>query len=313
MTTGNDYWVVAVFDEGVSAPSNTANTYVNGLGTFSGTAYDNVSMDPLAGVTIDLSGVDPQMGAWSYQVVTDLNGDYTIDVIAGTYDFTASMWQYFDATVTGTVLGFAGNVSQDFYLDPWGPPACATDPYPADGQQDVNANNTVATWSFDPIGSTVEYQLLFDTEYPPTGVAVAWTDVLAEEFALPALEPNMQYFWQVQVRNMWGEVTDCDIWGFTTTITVPGDLTATVQDIDNVLLEWTSSESSRAFIGYNVYQDMVEIAHLITDTEYLVEDLHTIPTHVIHLMQKLYLMKAHPTGRTMPKPVSQDLEALMVM
>jgi hypothetical protein len=208
---GNEYWAVAVFDEGESDPSNSDFTLVNGLGTFDGYAYDNVSMDPLAGATIDITGLDPDNKPWTYQATTDGTGYYEIDVVAGTYDFTASMWQYFDGTATGVVVGFGATVSQDLYLDPWGPPACATDPYPADGQQEVNANNTIASWTFDPIGATVEYQLLFDTEYPPTGVALAWTDVLEEEFALPALEPNMQYFWQVQVRNMWGEVTDCDI------------------------------------------------------------------------------------------------------
>ncbi|MCB2208358.1 MAG: carboxypeptidase regulatory-like domain-containing protein [Bacteroidetes bacterium] len=274
---GNEYWAVAVFDEGVSAVSNSDFALVNGLGTFDGYAYDNVSMDPIAGATIDITGLDPDSKPWTYQATTDGTGYYEIDVVAGTYDFTASQWQYFDGTATGVVVGFGATVSQDLYLDPWGPPACATDPYPADGEQEINANNTIASWTFDPIGATVEYQLLFDTEYPPTGVAVAWTDVLEEEFALPALEPNMQYFWQVQVRNMWGEVTDCDIWGFTTTITVPGDLTATVMDVDDVLLEWESSESDRAFIEYVVYRDAAEIART-TDIEYLDEDLAYNPT-----------------------------------
>ena len=196
------------------------------------------------------------MNPWIYQATTDGTGYYEIDVVAGDYDFTGSLFQYFDANSYRRVSRLRGNCISGSVFGSMGTTRMCHDPYPADGEQEINANNTIASWTFDPIGATVEYQLLFDTEYPPTGVAVAWTDVLEEEFALPALEPNMQYFWQVQVRNMWGEVTNCDIWGFTTTITVPGDLTATVMDVDDVLLEWESSESDRAFIEYVVYTEM---------------------------------------------------------
>ena len=227
---------------------------------------------------IHATGTDPNLDVWEYDFESTIPfGYYAGDVVAGTYDFMVTLDQYEDLEVLGVAVPYGVTTVQDFELTPWGPPVCADTPYPADTEQDINANNLTLTWNLDEV-RTDEYRILFDTEYPPTDILVDWT-ATAESFALPgALDPNMQYFWQVQVRNTWGDVTNCDIWGFTTTITVPGDLTATVMDVDDVMLEWTSSEQQeREFIEYVVYRDAAEIART-TDTEYLDEDLAYNPT-----------------------------------
>ncbi|RLD75646.1 MAG: hypothetical protein DRJ15_16680, partial [Bacteroidetes bacterium] len=272
---GNEYWAIAVFDEGTSEESNHDFAYVNGFGEFFGITYDDDSGLPLAGVLVDIVGLDPQDNPWDYHFTSDIDGVYgSFEIIAGTYNFTGSKHQYFDANEINTV-GFEGIVEQDLYLVPWGPPTCATDPYPADAQQEVGANNIILLWTLD--SHVMEYRLMFDTEYPPTVVMQDWTTA-AEDYDLPALEPSLQYFWQIQVRNMWGEVTDCNIWGFTTTITVPEDLTATVYDVNNVLLEWVSSEQQdRDFNHYVVYRDGLEIA-TTPETTYDDEDLAYNPT-----------------------------------
>ncbi len=281
MNVGTCYQVQAVFDEGVSDLSvcgPNSVILVNGTGMLEGNVTELGTGDPLALAMIHATGTDPDMDVWEYDFESTIPfGYYAGDVVAGTYDFMVTLDQYEDLEVLGVAVPYGVTTVQDFVLTPWGPPVCADTPYPADTEQDINANNLTLTWNLDEV-RTDEYRILFDTEYPPMDVLVDWT-AAAESYALPgALDPNMQYFWQVQVRNSWGEVTNCDIWGFTTTITVPGDLTATVMDIDDVLLEWTSSEQQeREFIEYVVYRDAAEIART-TDTEYLDEDLAYNPT-----------------------------------
>ena len=131
---------------------------------------------------------------------------------------------------------------------------------PADGAINIT-NGMFLTWDF---GANVhEYQVILGTTYPPSTVVVPWTDNLQESYTLTGLQPNMQYFWQVNVRNSNG-TTMGPVWGFTTTIDVPTGLTATVIDPSpanptvDIALDWTNIPN-RAFLGYNVYRDGIKI------------------------------------------------------
>ncbi len=190
-------------------------------------------------------------------------GDYYLVIAAETDDAAMT----FDLDITGTTMP---------------DPECVTNPMPADGAIEVPSNGIVATWDFGAY--TQEYQILFGTDYPPTTVAVDWTAVdgmTSGSVALPNLDPSMQYFWVVNVRNGNGTVTSCDIWGFTTTLTPPSNLTASVvenaEDDYDVQLNWTAS--AKALLGYNVYRsddgvtyNMIN-ASLVTTNSYLDEDV----------------------------------------
>ncbi|MDD4372439.1 MAG: choice-of-anchor J domain-containing protein [Bacteroidales bacterium] len=131
---------------------------------------------------------------------------------------------------------------------------------PADGATGI-INGDELEWAFG--AGVIEYQLILGTTYPPATVVVDWTTDLEESYTLTTLNPNMQYFWQVNVRNNNG-TTGGEVWGFTTSITPPADLTATVNDPGetsatvSATLEWTSP-LDRALIGYNIYRDAVMI------------------------------------------------------
>ncbi len=137
-------------------------------------------------------------------------------------------------------------------------PLAASNPVPADGAFDI-VNGNVLSWTFGAF--TEEYQLVVGTTYPPSTVVVDWTSTLSNTFTLAGLDPNMQYFWQVNSRNSSG-TTLGNVWGFTTTLNIPLGLTATVVDPTpnnptvTVNLEWNAN---RAFIGYNVYRNGVLI------------------------------------------------------
>jgi len=131
-------------------------------------------------------------------------------------------------------------------------PEAAVNVAPVDGAVDIT-NGMDLEWTFG--ANTLEYQVLLGTTYPPATVVVDWTDELATSYTLTNLEPNLQYFWQVNVRNN-GATTTGDVWGFTTTLTPPSDLTgnAEVYEGEDVVLTW-ESPVDRAFLGYNVYRD----------------------------------------------------------
>ena len=150
-------------------------------------------------------------------------------------------------------------------------PVAATYTEPLDGAIGIS-NNQYLKWTFGDY--TDEYQVLVGTTYPPATVVVPWTSNLANSYKLTGLQNNMQYFWQVNVRNTNG-TTNGDVWGFTTTLNVPQTLTATVVDggvsfpTVTVNLNWTG-ETDRAIHGYNVYKNGVKInSALLTESAYI--------------------------------------------
>ncbi|MBR0539655.1 MAG: fibronectin type III domain-containing protein [Bacteroidales bacterium] len=142
---------------------------------------------------------------------------------------------------------------------------------PADGATDISSPVELQ-WQLGQF--TAEYQLLMGTSYPPTQVVVDWTADLAESYLAENLQNNQIYFWCVNERNSAG-VTTGPVWGFTTTLNVPTGLHANtpVYVGDDVLLQWTAV-SGRALVGYNVYQDAVQINDApVAATEYTVSGL----------------------------------------
>jgi len=125
---------------------------------------------------------------------------------------------------------------------------------PLDGAVDI-INGSDLEWTFG--ANTLEYQVILGTTYPPATVVVPWTSNLSESYTLVNTQPNLQYFWQVNVRNSNG-TTPGSIWGFTTTLTPPSNLAgnAEVYEGEDVVLTW-ESPVDRSFLGYNVYRDGV--------------------------------------------------------
>ncbi|NTW23307.1 MAG: hypothetical protein HGA37_01300, partial [Lentimicrobium sp.] len=149
-------------------------------------------------------------------------------------------------------------------------PVAATYVAPADGAVNIN-NGMSLSWTFGNF--TDEYQLVLGTTYPPSTIVVPFTSNLATSYVLTGLQPNLQYFWQVNSRNTSG-TTAGPVWGFTTTIDVPAGLTASVVDLGPTVptvavnLSWTA-DNSRAFLGYNVYRNGVKLnTAILTGTTY---------------------------------------------
>ncbi|MBW6491394.1 MAG: carboxypeptidase regulatory-like domain-containing protein, partial [Lentimicrobium sp.] len=150
--------------------------------------------------------------------------------------------------------------TSNYSLVPMPGPDAATYVSPLDGAINIS-NGMSMNWTFG--ANTTEYQVVLGTTYPPTTVVVPFTGTLATSYVLAGLQPNMQYFWQVNTRNTQG-TTMGPVWGFTTTIDVPTGLTVTLVDpaptapTVSANINWTGP-SDRAFIGYNVYRNGVKL------------------------------------------------------
>jgi len=179
----------------------------------------------------------PDAGNALVSATTVANG---LEVLAGTY--------YLVVSTTGA------DYTLDVTATAMPAPDAVTYIAPADGAVDI-INGDELEWSWG--ANTSEYQVILGTTYPPATVVQDWTAADLDEngsFTLSNLNPNLQYFWQVNVRNTEG-----------TTITPPADLAAEVIDGGEsqptvaVSLEWTSPLDGRAFLGYNVYRDGVQV------------------------------------------------------
>ncbi|MDD4372437.1 MAG: carboxypeptidase regulatory-like domain-containing protein [Bacteroidales bacterium] len=186
----------------------------------------------------DFSGEDGPMATNALVQAVDAIDDF--ELFAGTY------------YLVGSSLDVWGG---SFNVDAMPDPEAAINIAPADGAVDI-INGTDLEWAFG--ANTLEYQVILGTTYPPATVVVDWTDELATSYTLSNLEPNLQYFWQVNVRNN-GATTTGEVWGFTTTLTPPSDLTgnAEVYEGEDVVLTW-ESPVDRAFLGYNVFKDGIQ-------------------------------------------------------
>lgn len=86
---------------------------VCGDSTLTGTVTDSVTLAPLAGVKIELTGLDPEHDRTVY---TNASGVYAAAVYADTYDVTASLFGYTTVTTSGVIVAQYAEVTQNFAL-----------------------------------------------------------------------------------------------------------------------------------------------------------------------------------------------------
>lgn len=110
----------------------------------------------------------------------------------------------FVSDVTGTQAGWIAEVS---CYSPFGPAACADDPFPADGSEGIKTK-TYLTWQ-----ST--YAMSYDVYLGPD-INPPLVQTVTDNQYLPELLPNTRYFWKIVPRNQVGTAEDCPLWSFAT-------------------------------------------------------------------------------------------------
>ena len=115
--------VTAVYDEGESNFSNTRRVRVTGEGTIEGYVYEQDGVTPIQGARIEFHGTGQIGGSYWYYTHTDADGYYSFNMVAGTYNGTASHSGYQDAnhdyfTITYNELTSNINFMMDEFFIP---------------------------------------------------------------------------------------------------------------------------------------------------------------------------------------------------
>ena len=207
----------------------------------------------------------------------DMNYLFVDDVTINAIESSGSQWEPGMplTLLPGTYYLVASSTDDNFTVTAnlWDLPlpVAASDPRPADGAIDITSPVTLK-WKLGEY--TTEYRVLFGTTYPPE-VVVDWTSELAESLSVGTLYNNKNYFWRVDERNSSGETLG-QLWGFTTALNVPQNLTAVAEKIyegDVLTLNW-AAVGDRSHRGYNIYQDGVKLNNApVVATTYNVEGL----------------------------------------
>ena len=116
---------------------------------------------------------------------------------------------------------------------------------PADGATEVEAPVTLVWEGGD---NAAQYQVLFGTSPVNMDVVLDWTviDENYGSYTVANVQSNTQYFWQIKAKNSNGTV-ETERQGFTTTLTVPYNVTASEEEIftdGTTLIKWKHSSGT---------------------------------------------------------------------
>ncbi|MBQ6101144.1 MAG: choice-of-anchor J domain-containing protein [Bacteroidales bacterium] len=175
----------------------------------------------------------------------------------------------------GTYYLVASSTDDDFEVEinidelPCPEPAVAV--YPADNADGIEPASVTLKWQLSPY--CTEWRLVFSSTYWPDDepnnpftIITDWSDELAEEYTVTNLFNNTNYFWRIDQRTNGGEeeggcTVTGEVFGFTTHLNIPHQLTATPDEIfvgETVTLNWTAVVD-RTYRQYFIYKDGVKI------------------------------------------------------
>jgi len=146
-------------------------------------------------------------------------------------------------------------------------PGFAFNPMPADDEDEVEPGRVTLRWMVPDYATA--WRLIFGTTYypdpnHPQTIMTDWDENMANSYTVTNLWNNTNYFWRVEFRNdACPEGVSSPVWGFTTHLNVPQNLTAvdyTVFDDEQIVLNW-NAVVDRTYRMYNVYRDGVCIGH----------------------------------------------------
>ena len=178
MTTGYEFYVTALYDEGESEPSNTETVYMTGMGSVNGHVWEYDSITPIYNVAVEVRGTDEYGHDQTIYVgTTNPSGFYEGQVLAGTYKAYGVKDGYNTEYSTSDQFDVVYDVltpDMDIILiEDWAPLSMI--------KATEEENDVLVEWSWDPA------ELIIDFE---TG------DFSQFEFTLPASYP-----WAVTTTN----------------------------------------------------------------------------------------------------------------
>ena len=147
----------------------------------------------------------------------------------------------------------------------------AFNPMPADNADEIEPASVTLTWSIPAYATG--WRLIFGSTYHPEPNHPqtimypedgSFTRQMANSYTVRNLWNNTNYFWRVEFNNDGcPDGVSSPIWGFTTHLNIPQNLTAvdeTVFNDETIVLNW-NAVVDRTYRMYNVYRDGELIGH----------------------------------------------------
>ena len=151
----------------------------------------------------------------------------------------------------------------------------AFNPEPADDADEIEPASVTLRWQVPEYATG--WRLIFGSTYHPEPGHPqtimypedgSFTTDMANSYTVRNLWNNTNYFWHVEFNNdACPEGVSSPIWGFTTHLNIPQNLTVvdeTVFNDENIVLNWTAVVD-RTYRFYNVYRDGELIGHTNTN------------------------------------------------
>ena len=143
---GYAFNVTALYDVGESEFSNTVNALMTGMGSVEGYTYEIDGVTPIAGVEVVLNGLDEYNKSVTATFVSDENGFYSGEILAGIYSGIASMDAYQSAQIKDVVVAYdnlttgANFILREVFF-----------PVEAIVAEEIDENSVNTYWSWDEI------------------------------------------------------------------------------------------------------------------------------------------------------------------
>ncbi|MGW9028925.1 carboxypeptidase regulatory-like domain-containing protein [Streptomyces sp. NPDC055722] len=98
---------------GLGTPNGVAGLAMGAQGTVSGTVTNKAGGAPFAGAPVALTDAEHHL---TFRAITDSAGKYQVSVSAGTYEVTASVFDYGNNTISGLAVSAGGSVTANLAL-----------------------------------------------------------------------------------------------------------------------------------------------------------------------------------------------------
>ena len=304
------------YTSGVANFSETpANLHANYFGYNQNTALDAVyQLNLIKDAKVSVNG-GTFIGI--YNKVLDFHPTAAIMPVAMTYDGTLTdeiliAGQYYMIVAGDNITTVEGTVEQ------LPAPTDLIAVSPADGATEVESPVTLVWEGGD---NAAQYQVLFGTSPVNMDVVLDWTvvDENYGSYTVANVQSNTQYFWQIRAKNSNGTV-ETERQGFTTTLTVPYNVTASEEEIftdGTTLIKWkhnsgTISELPETQIGsgtstnsylptYNLYNYSLS-EQIYTEEEIggagIINSISFYPVGAITRNLKVYMANTDKTSFT---------------
>jgi len=204
-------------------------------------SYEN---DMIIDITIDSadSGFDPHLELYNSEEMINNSPDQIEPILTASDSIIGKeLW-----AGTYYVIVAGDTASPDYSLsidiDNMPAPGEITLLSPEDGVEDISIDSTTLEWDLGAYTNKID--VFLGTQYPPQEKVLDSVDAVTS-ITVEDLLPAQIYFWKVIAYNTSGS-SESDVWGFTTELPTPNQVSGEIFDFVNVHLEWVNPFMERS-------------------------------------------------------------------